>query len=584
MASRKKNKLKAKIQKWYDRAVKAFHARDYSRAVKLLKKVIKNAPNYTPALNALSVNLRRSGRPREALPYLQKAITLDPNNASYHNNLGNLYNELNQLDRAEAELQLAIELDPEYVQAIFNLGLVYKKKEQWDLARKHFKQAIEKDNAFIDPYIELAAIEITNGNYEQAKKILYKCMEFKNVSDYPQIFDNLGCVHRWEGDKEKAICYFNKSIKSNPDYFKGYYDLVHTQQNNQAETKDIATYLEEILSNKKDKLSLQQLVYIHFALGRIYHDWQDYELAFEHFAKGNKYQYQMSKNPYNPQKNENALRNWLKILTPEFFSLRKNFGLNTKKPIFIVGMPRSGTTLTEQILASHPRVEGAGELTRIEENLNKLRRRVKAPNRFHAALSMDLLLAQELATDYLDHISNIFPETEFITDKMPFNFRLLWFIYLLFPQCKIIHIQRNPLDTCLSCFLTSFVEDHSFTNDLKFLAHYYSVYVRLMQYWHKILPTTILDVRYENLVTNPEQEIKRILDFCELEWHDDCMNFYKKKRSVLTASAMQVRNKLYTSAINKWKRYASQLEPLRQELINLIPSIAEELNNDRDAN
>ncbi len=232
-------------------------------------------------------------------------------------------------------------------------------------------------------------------------------------------------------------------------------------------------------------------------------------------------------------------------------------------PIFIVGMPRSGTTLIEQILASHPALYGAGEL--------------KTMSDFARTVALDspdwegaLLALRKLGQEYLDQVWKLAPEARYITDKMPGNFYHLGLIHLMLPNAKIIHSMRDPMDTCFSCYALRFAHGHEYCYDLKTLGRYYQRYTKLIRHWHDVLPAgRILDVRYEDNVADPEREARRLLGYLGLPWDPACLRFYETDRPVKTASVMQVRKPIYSSSVARWKRFEKHLGPLLDEIGDL---------------
>jgi hypothetical protein len=314
------------------------------------------------------------------------------------------------------------------------------------------------------------------------------------------------------------------------------------------------------------QLSFPQQEYLHFALGKCYDDIGEYSKAFEHFEKGCKLK--RSTLTYSTEDQIQQINRIIKCFTNEKIDALRQSANHLAVPIFILGMPRSGTTLIEQIIASHPNVHGAGELIHLSqitsrkintpqglftypENINHLK-----PEGLHA-----------IADEYLACLQAYAPGASHITDKMPGNFVLIGLIHSLFPNAKIIHVERNPIDTCLSCYTKRFSHGQAFSFDLKELGFYYASYQHLMSHWRKVLPANSwLDICYEDVVMNLETEAKRLIAYCDLEWNSDCLTFYRTKRHVRTASYTQIRNPIYTSSVDRWRRFENELKPLIQAL------------------
>jgi hypothetical protein len=243
--------------------------------------------------------------------------------------------------------------------------------------------------------------------------------------------------------------------------------------------------------------------------------------------------------------------------------------VTTELPIFIVGMPRSGTTLVEQIIASHPDAHGAGELSHLEGFVNTLDRAATSrgmPPYPKFLFNTQSPVLDTFASRYNDYIAALRPGAKRVTDKHPLNFRYLGFIQLLFPKARVIHCTREPLDTCLSIYFNAFSRRNAFANDLKTLGMYYREYEKLMAHWHRTLSTPLLDISYEQLVATPETVVRQIVDFAGLPWHDACMRFFENRRAVATPSYSQVRRPIYRTSVGRAQAYAPHLRPLIQAL------------------
>ncbi|MCK5092697.1 MAG: sulfotransferase, partial [Gammaproteobacteria bacterium] len=239
-------------------------------------------------------------------------------------------------------------------------------------------------------------------------------------------------------------------------------------------------------------------------------------------------------------------------------------GHESEAPVFIVGMPRSGTSLVEQIIASHPQAYGAGELTYIGAVINNL-----APDSDDYPECMKHVspsILEGIADGYIRHISTLAGNEKIVVDKMPLNYHHLGFIRILFPKAKIIHCKRNPMDTCLSCYMMDFAARQPFSNNLDDLGEYYKLYLKQMQYWKDVVKIPILDIQYEELVDNQEEISHKIISYCGLDWDDACLSFHKNKRVTLTASNQQVNKPIYKKSVERWRNYEEDLTPLIKTL------------------
>jgi tetratricopeptide (TPR) repeat protein len=319
--------------------------------------------------------------------------------------------------------------------------------------------------------------------------------------------------------------------------------------------------LERLVHTTRDP---EQQLSLHLALAEAYEATGQYDDAFRSLVSGNSMVRRARR--YHEAATLGAMEEIGRLFTPRFLQERRGLGHPSTKPIFVVGMPRSGTSLVEQILATHPGVAGGGELTFIPDLLGGLPKALGVPADFKELLtSLQAKDYYEFGSAYLHCLESLgLPEPR-VVDKMPANFQFLGFIRLAFPNAAIIHVARDPLDTCLSCFATNFAVGHDHTYDLGEMGRYYRGYQRLMGHWRATL-SDILDVHYEDLISDAEGQVRRVLSHCGLEWDARCLEFHKSKRAVLTASAAQVRQPIYSKSIGRWRRFEKHLAPLISEL------------------
>jgi hypothetical protein len=311
-----------------------------------------------------------------------------------------------------------------------------------------------------------------------------------------------------------------------------------------------------------DELAPNQIEYLHFALGKCYDDINEHSTAFKHYQQG--CQLKRGRINYNADDQTRFFDNLINIFDKSMFKSLRQFANTSDFPIFVLGMPRSGTTLTEQIIASHPNVFGAGELHHFIEYSN-ISVNTPSGSVFYPD-NLKLLSDEQLSkigTQYVERLRKYSADAEHVTDKMPGNFANLGLIHALLPNAKIIHIERNAFDNCLSCYTRLFQHGQNFTYDLTELGRYYADYRRLMQHWRKVLPKdAFLDVSYEELVADTETQARRIIDYCGLEWDANCLEFHKMERQVRTASVTQVRQPIYKTSLERWRFFEKELAPL----------------------
>ncbi len=374
----------------------------------------------------------------------------------------------------------------------------------------------------------------------------------------PAFHHNIAGIYRRLGRLTEAESEFRKAIELKPDYGEAYQGLAEM-----VTFKPGDPFVDQILQQLgSGKISSSISSYFHFAAGKYFDDIAAYSDAFEHYVAGNRAtQRKFSSEGFNQQ-----VKDTLYVFSQEQIEYPNPVGYPGQQPVFIVGMPRSGTTLVEQIIASHSGVYGAGELIDMKVVAAKAakisRTNAVYPNCVPGLSSRQLY---ELGEEYNARINKVaggdFPR---IIDKHPLNFIYIGLILLMLPHAKIIHTTRNPLDTCLSCFFQNFTQGQDYSFDLGALAGFYNDYKRLMSHWNQIFPERILNVAYESLLDNQEEETRRMLDYCELEFEENCLRFYETERTVKTASFRQVRKPIYHASRNRWRNYAPQLQGLAE--------------------
>lgn len=324
------------------------------------------------------------------------------------------------------------------------------------------------------------------------------------------------------------------------------------------------------MARDKSGFAIDKQISLHYALGKAYDDLGEFKKAFPHFSEGSRLKREGLE--FSSEAESHNIDKLIEWFTVDRFKQLQGAGLNDRTPIFILGMPRSGTTLTEQIIASHPLVHGAGELKNllalVQSKVNE--DGLGFPSNLKGLSKEDI---HEWAEKYLTLLRQHSSDALRITDKMPANYLALGFIPLMFPNAKIIHVKRNPIDTCISCFTRLFNRHQDATYDLKELGAHYRNYVRLMDHWKIMLPADcFLEVEYEDIVCDIKNQAQRLIEWIGLDWDEACLDFYKNKRSIRTASLTQVRQPIYSSSVGRWRHYEEFLAPLLQELEPILKS------------
>lgn len=605
-----------------------FHQQgNLQQAVQAYRQILAIQPGNAYVLNLLGILISQAGNYTEGEKIIREAIRIEPDSAEYHINLGfNLQHQARH-ESAEQEFEKATQLAPGSADAWFNLGsisLFLKKPEQ---AINSFKKAVDKNKNHLPAYNNLGNIYREMRKYDDALEMFNKVLKLK--PDLPQAWYNLGMTYKNMEDGENAIKCFEKVlaydpanlkarcqigdcrgrllndmngafkdydavIKTNPEYVAAYSqkgDLLLTYGRydeaescfhkaldiDQSNTTSYAGLVSCRRYNTEDiqkmielpdhvTLTTRQLVDIHFSLGSVFDIHQDYEKAFQHFQRGN--QLHRGTYEYNVRNFEQYTSKLINKFDTSLFSQNAKSGVNSDLPVFIVGMPRSGTTLVEQIIASHPRVFGAGELPHIS-NLIQSSITVSeylADSGVQVIPELTKSDVHQLANRYLTLVGKHGSCAARITDKMPQNFVHLGYIAMMFPQARIIHCSRNPMDTCSSIYMQKFTQHHPYAYDLEELGTYYRQYQRLMSHWEMLLGSRIFTIQYEDLVADLEGKSRELINHIGLDWDDHCLHFHETSRSVQTASHMQVRQNIYTSSLGRWRNYERWLGPLRSVL------------------
>lgn len=537
--------------------------RKFDEAIDAYQGAIKLEPGSASAFFGLGTALKGRGQLDQAVAAYRKAISIDPQNADAHCNLGATFNQQGRLSDALAEYRRAVEIKPDHADAHSNLGAALKDQNRLDEAIAACEEAIRIRPDHPEAHSNLGATLWEQGKLDLALAACCRAIALK--PDLASAHNTRGFALMHLGKMQDARAAFERAIELAPRVARYRYNLGELMQYVSGDPHLAA--MEKLLQDCAT-LPVEDQISLHLALGKAYEDLGRSEQALRQWRLGNALKRQQI--GYDEAAALGALDRTREIFTADLVNKWKDAGQASSVPVFIIGMPRSGTSLVEQILASHPQVFGAGELTHFRRIMRELAKTsAGTPESFpELVCSMTRDDYRELGRRYLAEVKPLAPDARHITDKLPNNFTVAGLIHLALPNAAIIHVVRDPVDTCLSCFSKVFLADNlQFTYDLAELGRYYRHYRALMVHWHQILPPDcILDVRYEDVVVDLERQARRIIDHCGLEWDDRCIAFHQTSRPVRTASAAQVRQPLYTKSVGRWLPYKDFLSPLLKEL------------------
>lgn len=490
---------------------------------------------------------------------IRQAIEGDPNNAAYHNNLGVILREAGRLDESLDSYRAAVALRPDYAEAHCNLGVALKEAGRAEEAVASLERAVELDPDYTGAYSNLGNALHELGRSEAAMAAFDKAVALAPGDPSPHF--NRALALQVLGETDTARKGFREVLRMHPRHGEAWRLLANLTRYSSSEDSDVRSMSRLIESGSVDG---HDVMHLHFGLGKALEDAGDVDAAFEQFTKANagyrkSYDYDIAKDA---EYFESIKRNF----SDGFLADREDWGCNSDRPIFIVGMMRSGTSLVEQILASHPQVAGGGELKELDRLTRRDEARPDGAEYPDSALALDAAKAKLLGETYVHALDRHVGDANHVTDKMPGNFQYVGLLRLLLPKAMVIHCVRDPVDTCLSCYRNYFSGFHPFAYDLTELGQYYRLYRDLMDHWREVVPGYVHEIGYEDLVSDPEAQIRHLLETSGLDWDDRCLAFHETRRAVRTASAAQVRQPMYRSSVRAWKKFEKHLGPLLESL------------------
>lgn len=526
-----------------------------AEAEALYRQIIDGNPDFHPAYHGLGLLAYKVDKLPLAIELIGSALILS-NEASYLRDRGEMNRRLGNADLAIKDGQEAVAVEPGNVNGHYNLGLALADKEDYPQAIQCYQKALSIKADFSNAYNNMGSALEKLEQRPEAETAYRKAIDCDKNNVEAQ--NNLGFNLSEQGKLEEARERLELAIKLKPDFISAHQHISHLKKYT-ADDPQLAQ-LEDLLKNQQ-QFPPEDRAKLFFAIGKAHDDIGKYPQAFAAFQAGNRLHHQTLGN--NEAQSAQQADSIIKHFNSDFFKRYQGKGLEDKTPIFIVGMPRSGTTLTEQILASHADVFGAGELKDLHNAILSATRGRSKTTLAEAIIELEPTTINKIGQEFIDALRAYSSDSTHVTDKMPANYFYIGLIHLALPNAKIIHSMRDPMDSCLSNYTRLFNDTMDFAYDLGTLGRYYNRYMQLMQHWQSVLPEgTILDVRYEDTVADVEAQTRRILDFVGLPWDDNCLEFHKNSRRVRTASVAQVRQPIYKTSVSGWKRFEKQLQPL----------------------
>ncbi len=612
------------VKELLEKGLSEHHAGNLEQAQQLYRAALNQAPDNSQALHLAGVIDYQRGLSESALNYIERAISIEPLKPEYFNSKGlvlleldrdvealtafekalelnpggleislNMGSTLGQLGRVREAIDTylkIIQLQPEHERAYCNLGNLYFQNEDYENATVCFNKALELNPDLVDVYPLLGNSLYKQENYVEAIKVLEIARD--KLPDNQEIYTDLGNCYLELNRHKEAIVQYEKAIRLNPDYVVALKNIGVAYQEMGINDKATENYLQVLAIDpacsevyhylsviNHSSCPIDEIQYLiednetpdkdkmhcYFALGNCYSASRDFHKSFEYYLKANAIKRKTIR--YDAMQNSDYISRIIKAYSTGLIDRFASNNLTTEMPVFIVGMPRSGTTLVEQIISSHSLVYGAGELTALARVELELEKMLDDKGGFPDSIEqLDDKQLSEMSNDYLSRLPDVPAGTLRITDKLPGNYLRIGLIKILFPNARIIHCVRNPLDTCLSIFTNYFADGYKYGYDLEELGKYYLDYERLMQHWNSLFQEGIYQVQYEELVADQRAISQQLIDYLGLDWEPRCLDFHENKRAVKTASNVQVRQPLYKNSIGKWKNFAGQLQPLKHIL------------------
>ena len=601
--------MSIKAERLLIRAKKLIKKGDIREARELYSSILQSSPNNLEALKSLSMldqkNETRSaqkqldevmhfysqGQMDKAQLLVKDLIINFPQESLLYNILGACYSEIGPIDSAIENFEQAISLKPDYAEAYYNLGVAYQKNGQINNSLNSYEKAVELKHAYPQAHNNIGLLNMHFGNLDSAVTSLEWALAYS--PNYAEAHNNLGAVFQELSLYQEAMEQYEKATLINPNYALAFNNLgisseimglrdkakvnyeqainidssyaeAHRNLSAIKQYTKVDSQVDQMVSlYSKNSLNQSDRINLCFALAKVNENLNNESEFFKYLDEGNKLRKQDLNYSYNSIE---KFHSNLAVTAKSFPLLSKKLVEEnlTKKPVFIVGMPRSGSSLVEQIISSHKNVYGAGELKYLKTSVNPYIENITNKDLDKNLTKKDLI---NIRNEYFKSIEPLKIKEAAFTDKMPLNFEYIGFILKAFPEAKIIHLKRDARAVCWSIYKNFFSgKGNAWAYNMNDIVDFYCSYVKTMNTWHEMFPNQIYDISYEKLTENQQVETQKLLKYCDLEWDENCLNFHKNTRGVVTASSSQVRKKMYQGSSEAWKKYETYLQPFIKAL------------------
>lgn len=585
---------------FYNRSLLAMARSELEDAEAYARRAIKLQPAYPEAEVVLASTLEGQGRGAEAREIYANVHEQRVDDVSAQFRAGLAFRALGRWRDAVLAFNRVLQVNSDWIDALLPAAQALEAVHRYEIAERCCRRILQQDDSHRLASLTLASVIAQQGRYGEARATLKRWLA--EAAEDTQVLTTAANVELNAGDTEAAERYISCALEAAPNSPAAVHMMGRVkselgefeeaerftrrawalQPNNLgaayslsgikrfSDTEDPDLKMMQAWDERRKALPPTQRVSLDFALGKAYADLRDYDRAFSHYKAGNDAQRELIF--YDAERQENTVRSVCACFTPGLLERYRGHGSQSETPVFIVGMPRSGTTLIEQVLASHPDVAAGGELKAVGELIPRFWPKGESGQYLGALAQASPDLVDQFAAQYLERIRELGAAALRVTDKMPGNFLNVGLIRLAFPNARIIYARRNPMDNCLSCYTTFFASGHEYSYDLGTLGAMYRLHEAVMEHWRALAGVDFLEVRYELMVDDLETQARRLVDYVGLPWDARCLEFYKTERAVATASLAQVRRPIYRSSVEKWRRYETHLGELAEALGDSVPA------------